>query len=105
MEKWEIRPTPSADDPDRHVLLLQGGPSDVAALLKKFGALMGRPSPAQAEGFNLSLVLHRLKPAAREKLDAWLTRAAPPAPVAETPAPLAPLSPAPLAAPSPPMPN
>ena len=78
MEKWEIRPTPSADDPDRHVLLLQGGPADVAALLKKFGALMGRPSPAKAEGFNLSLVLHRLKPAARAKLDAWLTKAAPP---------------------------
>ena len=77
MKKWEIRPTPSADDPDRHVLLLQGGPSDVSALLKKFGALMGRPSPAKAKGFNLSLVLHRLKPAARAKLEAWLTPAAP----------------------------
>ena len=109
MERWEIRPTPSADDPDRHLLLLQGGPSDVAALLKKFGALMGRPSPAQADGFNLSLVLHKLKPAAREKLDAWLTQAAPPPPApvaaAAPPVPLAPPSPEPLSAPPPPMPT
>lgn len=99
MEKWEIRPTPSADDPDRHVLLLQGGPSDVAALLKKFGALMGRPAPAHAEGFNLSLVLHRLKPTVREKLDVWLTKAAPPAFVS------VPSPPMPSLAPPPPMPT
>lgn len=107
MERWEIRPTPSADDPDRHLLLLQGGPSDVAALLKKFGALMGRPSPAEVDGFNLSLVLHRLKPASREKLDAWLTKAAPPAvaPVPEPAMPPAPPTPAPIAAPPPPMPS
>jgi chromosomal replication initiation ATPase DnaA len=96
MEKWEIRPTPSADDPDRHELLLQGGPSDVAALLKKFGALMGRPSPAKTEGFNLSLVLHRLKPAARAKLDSYLMQVAPP--VAAAPPPPPP-SPAPSLAP------
>lgn len=108
MERWEIRPTPSADDPDRHVLLLQGGPSDVAALLKKFGALMGRPSPAKTDGFNLSLVLHRLKPAARAKLDEWLMKAAPPPASAEIPpppVPLAPPTPAPLSPPSPPMPG
>ena len=86
MEKWEIRPTPSADDPERHILLLQGGPADVAALLKKFGALMGRPTPSKAAGFNLSLVLHRLKPGARAKLDAWLTKAAPPPQPPPTPA-------------------
>ena len=68
MEKWEIRATPSGDDPDRHVLLLKGGPSDVSALLKKFGALMGRPTPAHVDGFNLSLVLHKLKPAKIEGL-------------------------------------
>jgi chromosomal replication initiation ATPase DnaA len=107
MERWEIRPTPSADDPDRHVLLLQGGPSDVAALLKKFGALMGRPSPAKAEGFNLSLVLHKLKPSARAKLDEWLTKAAPPAaaPAEPQPTSFSLPSPAPLSAPPPPMPG
>ncbi|MFI5346876.1 MAG: hypothetical protein ACHQ51_10930, partial [Elusimicrobiota bacterium] len=89
MERWEIRATPSAEDPDRHVLLLQGGPVDVASLLKKFGAQMGRPAPAQSEGFNLSLVLHRLKPESRTKLEAYLHQVAPAAaPVAvEPPAP------------------
>jgi hypothetical protein len=117
MDKWDIRATPSADDPDRHLLLIQGGPTDVAALLKKFGALMGRPSPAQVDGFNLSLVLHKLKPAARDKLDAWLRQFAPPvaapekkkdvlppAPLPEMPA-LAPTPPMPTLAPTPPMPT
>ncbi|MFI5363116.1 MAG: DnaA ATPase domain-containing protein [Elusimicrobiota bacterium] len=103
MEKWDIRPTPSADDPDRHVLLLKGGPTDVAALLKKFGALLGRPSPAKVKGFNLSLVLHRLKPAKRAKLEAWLEDASPrPAP-ARTPA--APAANEPAAAPASPPPS
>jgi chromosomal replication initiator protein len=91
MEKWEIRATPSADDPARHVLLFQGGPSDIAALLKKFGALMGRPEPAKAAGFNLSLVLHKLKPDMRVKLADWLEKSAPAA--------------APPAAAAPPMPD
>lgn len=101
MERWEIRPTPTADDPQRHQLLLQGGPSDVAGLLKKFGALIGRPTPYAGEGYNLSLVLHRLKAPSRAKLEAWLTRAAPSAPTepsapAEPPAPGEPLPPIPV---------
>jgi chromosomal replication initiator protein len=98
MERWEVRATPSSDDPDRHLLLIQGGPGDVASLLKKFGALMGRPAPAQVEGFNLCLVLHRLKPDAREKLDAWLRQMAP----VRAPEPIAVVTPA--AAPPPPPP-
>jgi hypothetical protein len=94
MDRWEIRATPSAEDPDRHLLLLQGGPADVASLLKRFGAMMGRPSPAQADGFNLSLALHRLKPDARAKLETHLRQVAPAAaPVAvEAPAPAPPAS-------------
>lgn len=83
MERWEIRATPTSGDPARHTLLLQGSPTDVAALLKKFGALCGRPTPSPHKGFNISLVLHKLKPAARKKLETWLTEAAPPAPVVE----------------------
>ena len=77
MERWEIRATPSGEDPDRHVLLLQGGPVDVASLLKKFGAQMGRPTPAEVPGFNLSLVLHRLRPEARAKMEIYLRQVAP----------------------------
>ncbi len=106
MERWEVRATPSSDDPDRCLLLIQGGPADVAALLKRFGALMGRPSPSQVEGFNLSLVLHRLKPDARAKLDSWLSQAAPvtaPVPAAPAAAPV-PVPPVPVPVPIPPVP-
>jgi len=77
MDRWELRPTQTADDPERHLLLMRGGPSDVAALLKKFGALLGRPVPYQGEDFNLSLVVHRLNAEARERLESWLRQAAP----------------------------
>ena len=121
MEKWEIRATPTPDDPGRHLLLLCGGPADVAALLRKFGALAGRPTSSSVEGFNMSLVLHRLKPDSREKLEAWLKQSSPAsvaapgtaAPLAQEPAPktppgivLAPASTVPVseAAPIPPTP-
>ena len=68
MERWEIRPSPNADDPLRHLLLLRGGVADVAAVLKKFGALCGRPTPLDGEEFNLSFVLHKVTPEVSEKL-------------------------------------
>lgn len=91
MERWEIRATPTPGDPERHLLLLQGSPSDVAALLKKFGALLGRPTPFSSEGFNLSLVLHRMKPASRTKLEAWLKQVSPPPAPASPPATMPPM--------------
>lgn len=102
MERWEIRPQPSSDDPERHLLLIRGGMPDVAALLKKFGALCGRPSPFEAEGFNLSVVLHRVTPESRAKLDAWLGAMAPAA--TSTPAAAPAPAPTPVPAPTPALP-
>lgn len=102
MERWEVRAEPGADDPDRHLLLLQGGPADVASLLKKFGAMMGRPGAASVEGFNLALTLHRLKPESRAKLEAYLQAVAPKAAVAApAPAVTAPAAPPPPPPPAP----
>lgn len=105
MDRWEIRPSPNADDPNRHLLLLRGGVADVSAVLKKFGALCGRPTPLDGEKFNLSFVLHKVTPEIREKLDDWLEKmspkpAAPPPP--PTPAPTPALTPAPTPMPPPP---
>ncbi len=97
MKRWEIRSQPGADDDLRHQLLLEGGPADVAALLKRFGALCGRPGPAEVEGFNLALVLHDLTAEKRAKLEAWLAGMAP-APV-PTPAPAPAPAPIPVLAP------
>lgn len=73
MEKWDIRPAPTAFDPQRHLLLVKGKMKDVTAIVKKFGALCGRPSPAQTpEGFNYKLYLHGLTAAGRERLCAAL---------------------------------
>ncbi len=90
MDHWEIRPAPNVDDPRRHLLLLHGGATDVAAVLKKFGALCGRPIPLDGEEFNLSFVLHNVTPEIGEKINAWLgaispKSAAPPMPPAPPP--------------------
>lgn len=77
MERWEIRPSPNAEDPQRHLLLLKGGVADVAAVLKKFGALCGRPTPLDGDEFNLSFVLHKVTPEVSEKLNDWLGKMAP----------------------------
>ncbi|MBI2384373.1 MAG: ATP-binding protein [Elusimicrobia bacterium] len=90
MDRWEIRPSPNAEDPQRHLLLLRGGVADVAAVLKKFGALCGRPTPLDGEEYNLSFVLHKVTPEVSEKLNDWLGKMSPkpaPAPAAAPPPP------------------
>lgn len=74
MDRWEIRATPSPDDPARHLLLLHAAPADIASLLRRFGALLGRPRPHQAEGFNLGMTVHKLTDASRARLEAWLQK-------------------------------
>ncbi|MDE2489758.1 MAG: hypothetical protein KGM24_02855, partial [Elusimicrobia bacterium] len=101
MERWELRPAPTKADPDRHVLLVRGGPADVAALLKKFGGLLGRPSPHEGD-FNLSLYVHRLTAPTRAKLEGWLIQAAPPPAAPPPPEPAEPAPPPESVEPPPP---
>lgn len=110
MDRWEIRPSPNEDDPQRHLLLLRGGVADVAAVLKKFGALCGRPTPLEGDDFNLSFVLHKVTPEVNEKLNDWLGKMAPKPAAVDAPPPaalpLSPPPPAPAPAPAiPPMPS
>ncbi|MDP3542973.1 MAG: DnaA/Hda family protein [Elusimicrobiota bacterium] len=101
MDRWEIRPSPNEDDPQRHLLLLHGGVADVSAVLKKFGALCGRPTSLDGEEFNLSFVLHKVTPEMSEKLADWLGKMSPkPAPV-EPPSTPAPATPPPAVPPMP----
>ncbi len=114
MEKWTIRPDPTARDPRRHVLLLKGSMADVTAILKKFGSSFGRPAPASDDGYNLRLVVHELGQDQRDRLEAVLRemsakspKAAPPTPQpaakpapAPEPPPLPKLAPAPKSAPA-----
>jgi chromosomal replication initiator protein len=103
MDRWEIRPSPNDEDPQRHLLLLRGGVADVAAVLKKFGALCGRPTPLDGDDYNLSFVLHKVTPEVSEKLNDWLGKMSPkPVPAPE---PTPPPAPAPAPAAVPPMPT
>ena len=73
MEKWAIRPDPSPFDPRRHVLLVKGTMKDISAILLKFGAQCGRPSPVNSpEGFNYSLILHAITQVGIERLSGAL---------------------------------
>ena len=73
MEKWTIKPAPTALDSLRHVLLIKGDMNDIAALLRRFGALCGRPKKENTpEGFNYSLPLHRVATVTMESLSSAL---------------------------------
>jgi chromosomal replication initiator protein len=102
MERWEIRASPNSDDPQRHLLLVRGGPADVSAVLKKFGALCGRPTPLDGDDFNLSFVLHKATPEVRKKLKAWLGQISPKEKAGEEETALPPPPPAPTPIPPPP---
>ncbi|MBI5246646.1 MAG: ATP-binding protein [Elusimicrobia bacterium] len=106
MDRWDVRAAPTPDDPQRHLLLVRGGATDVAAVLKKFGALCGRPTPLDGEDFNLSFVLHKATPEIREKLSEWLEKIAPKPAATPPPAPApAALPPMPAIPPPPPAPS
>lgn len=112
MEKWSIRPDPTSYDPRRHVLLLKGTMQDIAGILRRFGAMCGRPAPVNMpEGYNYSLYLHGLTQLGMERMSAALNEMCPamadkpsaagglPPPGAALPA--QPLTPPPLTPPAP----
>lgn len=104
MDRWDVRAAPTPDDPLRHLLLVRGGATDVAAVLKKFGALCGRPTSLDGEDFNLSFVLHKVTPEIREKLNLWLETIAPKPAATPPPAPIPTPPPASIPSALPPMP-
>lgn len=86
--KWEIQPAPTAGDPKRQVLLLHGDMKDVLTIIKKFGALCGRPDRNKGgEEFNFRMYLHRITPAQLAKVSEFLENLTPP-PVEYPPGPV-----------------
>lgn len=78
LERWDVQPAPTARDPKRHMLYLQGDMKDVLNIIKKFGALCGRPDRDKGrEGFNYRMYLHRVTPVQLENLSAFLVGLAP----------------------------
>ena len=78
MKKWSLRPDPSPHDPARHVLLISGEMKHVSQLVKKFGAMCGRPMKIEhAEGFNFSIFLHAITKTGVAKVAKYLAEIAP----------------------------
>ena len=116
MERWTLKPNPSPRDPARHVLCLRGDMKDVLTLVRRFGALCGRPSRFEGPGgFDYSLFLHAVSAEKLSEVESTLREmfpgaspvpalpsAAPPPPP-PTPAPV-PASPPPTPAPPAPIP-
>ncbi len=79
MKKWELRLEPGSHDSARYELLIQGEMKDMARIVKKFGAMCGRPVKVNhPEGFNLRIYLHEMTHGLVEKVSAYLQEAAPP---------------------------
>jgi hypothetical protein len=111
MEKWSITPAPSPDDSQRHRLEIKGDLYDVNKILKKLGAICGRPLPGEGE-FNFLLFLSVPGQAVWEKVTKTLEDLGPgsaqrggepaPAPApAPAPTPMPALTPAPVMAAAP----
>jgi len=78
MKKWSLRPDPSAHDPHRYALLIKGEMKHVVRIVKKFGAMCGRPRKVEhAEGFDFLIHLHGLTQLGLEKVSKYLEQIAP----------------------------
>ncbi|MBI5242027.1 MAG: ATP-binding protein [Elusimicrobia bacterium] len=78
MKRWSLRPDPSPHDHARHVLLISGEMKHVSQLVKKFGAMCGRPMRIEhPEGFNFSILLHAITKTGIEKVAKYLAEIAP----------------------------
>ena len=98
MTKWSLCPDPTPQDPARHVLLIKGEMKHVSQIVKKFGAMCGRPLKIDhPEGFNVSIYLHGITKSGVDKVARYLREIAPGAQgdlVAAAPAPMLPAIPA-----------
>ena len=78
MTKWSLRPDPGPHDPARHVLLIKGEMKHVSQIVKKFGAMCGRPLKTDhPEGFNISIYLHGITKTGVDKVARYLGEIAP----------------------------
>ncbi|MFH1725501.1 MAG: DnaA/Hda family protein [Elusimicrobiota bacterium] len=87
LTRWRIEKSPTDKDPHRQILLLKGSLSDVRALIRRLGAMCGRPKKEKGDpDFNFRLYLHGLNAEALADVEAQLRSLAEGAPAPTTPA-------------------
>jgi chromosomal replication initiator protein len=73
LSRWKIDAAPTETDPQRRKLYFRGSFPDVQALVRRFGAVCGRPKKEKGEdGFSYSLFLHKLSPESLAAIEAEL---------------------------------
>lgn len=60
LSRWSIKDAPTDKDPERRLLLLKGPLKDIHTLIRRFGAMCGRPKKEGGDSpFNYRLYLHK----------------------------------------------
>lgn len=77
LERWTIVASPTTKDPKRHSLLVRGDKNALYAIIRKFGALCGRPQKAKEADYNYSLYLHGVTGGQLDKIEQALAVLAP----------------------------
>jgi hypothetical protein len=96
LNRWLVKPAPTAKDPHRRLLYVKGTWTDVHALVRKLGPVCGRPKKESSDPeFNYSIVLHKLDDAALKEVEAAIRSVTGRAPGTRTPTPSSPPMPIP----------
>jgi len=102
ISRWKIEESPAAKDPGRRVLWAKGTQADVQGLIRRFGAVCGRPKKEKGDPeYNFSLFLHHLTPDSLKAIEAELKGLAGEPAAASSAAPPAQPAPAPTPTPAP----
>ncbi|MBI4346799.1 MAG: ATP-binding protein [Elusimicrobia bacterium] len=81
VELWSIEPSPTPKDPSRHTLWVKGPLADVQALIRRFGAICGRPQKERPDSeYDFSIYLHGAGPEALGRVETWLKTVGPEVP-------------------------
>jgi hypothetical protein len=95
LSRWAIEESPTKRDPQRRLLFVKGSLADVHGLIRKLGAVCGRPKKEKGgSGFNFSLALRKVSEEDLSEIEAELRAISPNGgPAAEGAAPAAAASP------------
>jgi len=91
LSRWSIEESPTKRDPNRRLLYVKGSLSDVHGLIRKLGAVCGRPKKEKGnDEFNYSLALRKISEEDLSEIESELRSISPNGAVAvETPEPVA----------------
>ncbi|OIO04531.1 MAG: hypothetical protein AUJ52_15100 [Elusimicrobia bacterium CG1_02_63_36] len=86
LSRWKIEESPTKGDPNRRLLFVKGSLADVHGLIRKLGAVCGRPKKEKGNAeFNFSLSLRKLSDEELSEIESEMRSIHPDAASASTP--------------------